>query len=482
MGIAAEHLGAADLQGVAVQILSEPRPESEDIWAHCPWHTETTPGNAFYYTPGRDWGYCHSCGQTGDIIDIYAAIHGLENKEAVKQFMRTYCPQAQKSGRAQEQRTYTPRMPKQTNPGTWQPKTATTPADMWTDHAAKMVEWAGKQLDQNTQAMDYLSGRGIPAQAVCDYGLGLIPQNIWRERRSWGLEPKYRDDGKEKKLWIPAGITIPYYVDGSLHRVRIRRWEGEPRYYWVPGSGNQTMLLRRKAGTHLPDAAVVVETELDAIALHHAAGDVVHVVALGSSSAKPRTPVSDVLRSCVSIMVCADFDQAGIQAWTWWKQMYAQAQLWPSPAGKDIGDAAAAGVPLRQWIISCLPPAWSIGPLAVDQFFQGGGDKLELEGHDQDKAQESEAAAEPGTDPGPGQGLPDTVLELVQLVANSPVQIVANGQRWAVHDDPAWARDHWDVAKRVSDLVFFDQDVAAWIADLSARVGEVIHAGNIQTK
>jgi hypothetical protein len=479
MGIAAEHLSAAELQSIAAQILTEPRPEGEDVWAHCPWHTETTPGNAFYYTPGRDWGYCHSCGNTGDIIDIYAAIFGLENKEAVKSFMQAYCPQAQRSGRVQEHRRQTPRMP-QGQAAAWSPKPATTPAGLWLEHAAKMVSWSQEQLAKNAQARDYLSGRGIPPQALQDYGLGLIPQNIWRERRSWGLDPKYRDDGKEKKLWIPAGITIPYYQDGILHRVRIRRWEGEPRYYWVPGSGNQTMFLRRKIGTHLPDAAAVVETELDAIALHYAAGDLVHVVALGSSAAKPRTPVSELLRSCISVLMCADFDQAGMQAWSWWERTYPQSALWPSPVGKDIGDAASAGIPLREWIASGLPPAWMIGPSDPVKHVQGSGEKVECE----DQASKASQAAgldeaQQGGKEAQTSDLPESVQEFVQLVSTNPVQIIAKDERRTVRDDPAWARDHWDTAKRISDLLYFDADVSAWVTGHAQHTGGVIHAGNI---
>jgi hypothetical protein len=482
MGIAAEHLSAAELQSISAQILTEPRPEGEDVWAHCPWHTETTPGNAFYYTPGRDWGYCHSCGNTGDIIDIYAAIFGLENREAVKNFMQAYCPQAQRSGRVQEHRRQTPRMP-QDQSAAWSPKTATTPAGLWLEHAVKMVSWSQEQLAKNEQARDYLSGRGIPPQALQDYGLGLIPQNIWRERRSWGLDPKYRDDGKEKKLWIPAGITIPYYLDGTLHRVRIRRWDGDPRYYWVPGSGNQTMLLRRKAGTHLPDAAVVVETELDAIALHHAVGDLVHVVALGSSSAKPRTPVYDLLQRCTSVLVAADFDQAGITAWQWWGNTFAQAQLWPSPAGKDVGDAAQAGLPLRDWIVDGLPPAWTIGPSASGRLYQGGGDASESE----DQLLKAAQAACPdmtqvGEHGSHALDLSDSVQEFVRMVSSNPVQIVVTDDRVAVRENPAWAREHWDMSKRISDLLYFDDDVLAWVTGHAQKMGGVIHAGNIQTK
>jgi len=235
MGIAAKHLGQAELQGVAVRILTEARPEGEHVWAYCPWHTESTPGNAFRYTPRKDWGFCHGCGNSGDIVDIFAAVHGLENKEAVKQFMRDFCPQGMSSKRARDGRLGTPDMPKG-SAGAWRPKEARDPDQLWLDHAVKMVTWGQEQLGKSQQVLDYLAGRGIPAQAARDYGLGLIPQDMWRERRSWGLDPKYRDDGKEKKLWIPGGIVVPYYLDGALHRVRIRRWEGDPKYYWLPGS------------------------------------------------------------------------------------------------------------------------------------------------------------------------------------------------------------------------------------------------------
>jgi hypothetical protein len=44
-------------------------------------------------------------------------------------------------------------------------------------------------------------------------------------------------------------------------------------------------------------------------------------------------------------------DQAGANAFRWWKSHYPNLQLWLPPIGKSPGDAWEAGIDLRRWIV-----------------------------------------------------------------------------------------------------------------------------------
>jgi hypothetical protein len=54
-------------------------------------------------------------------------------------------------------------------------------------------------------------------------------------------------------------------------------------------------------------------------------------------------------------MVALDVDQAGAQAWQWWKTTFPDCERWPVPKGKDPGEAFEAGVDIREWVVAGLP-------------------------------------------------------------------------------------------------------------------------------
>ena len=171
------------------------------------------------------------------------------------------------------------------------------------------------------------------------------------------MPAEFKKNGRPRKLWIPPGIVIPHFEGGRLQRIRVRRPEGEPRYYVVPGSSMATMTLG-----DVRRAAVVVESELDGILLHHRAGDLARVVALGSSAAKPDARATALLREAALILVALDFDKAGAQASPWWKQNFPQSKLWPPPVGKDPGEAYSKhGVDLAAWLRAGFPEGWTVG-------------------------------------------------------------------------------------------------------------------------
>lgn len=289
--------------------------------------------------------WCRSCGIGGDAIEYLMKIEGIHFRDACKEVGKEL-PEIEEY--------QAPRFRRPGDPEAFQPRVTTSPAELWIQHAEKFVEWAHQQLVANPDQLAWCAARGLDIEAVKTYRLGWNPgekgKDLYRAREAWGLETVLKENGKPKKLWLPIGLVIPYHQGGTLHRVRIRRPEGEPRYYLVPGSGTSPMLLGETM-----KALVIVEAELDAILLHHVAGDLVGAISQGNSTAKPDAVAAVPLQNAIAILVALDSDEAGMNAAVWWKKHYPQAERWPVPAGKDPGDAHKAGVDLRAWVLAGLP-------------------------------------------------------------------------------------------------------------------------------
>ena len=239
-----------------------------------------------------------------------------------------------------------------TKPQPWSPPASTPPPDLWAGKAAAMVKWCAAQLHSGAgaDAISYLRGRGLAQERIKAFGLGWVPSDMWRARKEWGLEEEAHQDGprsgKPKRLWIPAGLVIPTFgPGGEVVAVKIRRWEGEPRYYRLPGSANRCLVAGNGS------VAVVVESELDALLIAQVAGDLVTAVALGSAQAKPDAETHALLDRAPLILQSNDHDDAGVRAaWGWWRETYRQFKRWPVPEGKDPTEAHQAGIDLRLWI------------------------------------------------------------------------------------------------------------------------------------
>ena len=218
----------------------------------------------------------------------------------------------------------------------------------WRDMAKRVVKQCGEALFTNVGAgmRDYLNGRGITEKTMQRARLGFNASDRYWDRAAWGLPDETNEDtGKPRKVWLPAGLVIPTVVDGEVVRLRVRRPSGGPRYVCVSGSGGHPMRWGHSG------SVVVVEAELDAIAISAAAGDMAAVIALGSAQARPDATTNKALREAQRILLALDYDDAGAAQVPWWRKTYgAKVKRWPAPVGKDPGEAYAAGLDLRAWI------------------------------------------------------------------------------------------------------------------------------------
>ncbi len=317
--------------------------------------------NRFHIWPHQgDHGtyWCRSCDQAGDAIQYLMQIDGMTFKAAAATVGKDISGQDE----YQAPRFVRPRGAGDGS-GAFTPRTTTTAADIWVEHATKFCDACHAHLLVSPEHLSWLNARGLSIEAVKQYRLGWNAghngKDAYRVREGWGLPPSLKDDGKPKKLWLPVGLTIPMFsADGVLQRLRIRRPDGEPRYYLVPGSNTAPLIVGAGARAY-----VIVESELDALLIHHHAGELVGAISQGNSTAKPDEVAATLLAPALTILVALDSDAAGMQASVWWRKNFPQAERWPVPVGKDPGEAFQAGVSIKEWVKAGLPPVFHVAEL-----------------------------------------------------------------------------------------------------------------------
>lgn len=226
----------------------------------------------------------------------------------------------------------------------------TPPPALWMEKATILVDWAHQQLLLRLDVLQYLEKRGIPLEAVKAYRIGFTPTNLFRDRASWGLSEEKDTKQKTRKLWIPKGIVIPTLEpNGDVIRIKIRRsdWHVDdkfPKYAVISGSMGGLNIIGSK---NLP-TAIIVESELDSYALHHAMNDSAFFIAVGSNMKHPDLE-SDYLVKRKQLIVLYDNDDAGKKMLAKWNA-YAHAQCYVVPHGKDVGEYIETGGDIKAFM------------------------------------------------------------------------------------------------------------------------------------
>jgi hypothetical protein len=156
-----------------------------------------------------------------------------------------------------------------------------------------------------------------------------------------------------------------------------------------------------------------------------------------------------MLKSAAVILNALDYDAAGKKAIGWWEERFVDYhRRWPVPEGKDPGDAFKAGVDMAAWIRAGLPEVWS---------WKTNGRSNLLNEIKKEVTEEI-----------------SSLKELVALVRSSPVVICVGPGRLKIKDAPLWARANPCKARRISDLVFLNEEVKSFLmgmenAELNSR-------------
>jgi DNA primase len=284
--------------------------------------------------------WCRQCNRTGEAIQYLRDRHGLTYRQACAQL-----------GLPLDVRPTPPR-PHSPKP----PPLAVPPNPVWQAQARAFVEYCEKLLwtPAGARALDYLHRRGLQDDTIQAARLRYHPTEQWEDAEPWGLGPEH------KKIHLLQGIVFPWCVGSELWRVLFRR-EGDhipkdERYRPIAGGGNTFY----QVDTLRPNApAMLVEGVLDALAVWQEAGDLIAVVAAGTTSGRLERWIGR-LDLASPVLISMDADQAGDTASEWWlKALGSRAKRW----GLLWDDPAAMlqdGADLRTWVWEGLGtgPKW----------------------------------------------------------------------------------------------------------------------------
>lgn len=293
---------------------------------------------------GRYW--CRQCNAKGDLIQFLREFMGLSYKDAVDKVGKfspseTFFPVGNKqtiSYKAQKQRI-APELP----------------SNIWINEAEKLVQKSSDEIFKHGDILELLRKRGIPEDAVFKYRIGFNDINLNLPIGIWGLEIENMPTGK-KSLWLPKGVVIPTILNDKVVRLNIRRSEWTPddiypKYCKVPGSMKGMSLI----GQRNVSVVIVVESELDAYALHHSVGDFALIVATCGASIAPDIVTDERASQSQVLLICHDNDDAGKVMFDKWKLLYQNAIAYPTSMGKDVGELVTLGGDLRKFILDVLP-------------------------------------------------------------------------------------------------------------------------------
>jgi len=345
---------------------------AQEYGGSCPWCQGR---DRFSILPNDDKFICRKCKVVGNSITF---LMKHENK--------TYIEACQKLDI-----TIQPRKLKDSNlditPPQWEPRPDTKPAAAWQEKAKAQLFQAYKfLLSANWEAKvhrKWLNDRGISNDLIKSARLGWNLNTATFSRSSWGLAPELTQKGKNKQVWMPAGLIIPYFQDGELIRLRIRQDNPSrgDRFIMVPGSSMNFMDypagdLKTPPGgqTHNSDIdrapccsvdktpIFIVEAELDGLLLQDQLNKSTpgrgRVYAIGNSSTRPNQASHDIISKAPQVLMCLDNDEAGDTESTWWRHQYIRAKdcRIPKEYGKDPGEAYEHGFDFAEWFDTVLAP------------------------------------------------------------------------------------------------------------------------------
>jgi DNA primase len=285
--------------------------------------------------PARWW--CRQCERHGDAISFVQQREQVPFGEAL-----------QRLGLDGVSRPVRPDPPPARPPEPTEP-----PVAAWQQAARALVADSIAALHGDyTKPLTYLRRRGFTPDTIATAQLGYHSRDRWVPRSVWGPAP----DGARPRLWLPRGIVIPWFSDGQLWRVVIRRPAGDPKYYCIPGSANAVY----NADTIRPDRPLVlVEAAFDALAIQQTAGDLCAAVATGTTGGRTLRWISRIARAPV-VLPAYDNDAGGETPIAYWRDVLRErARIW-RPYTDDPAGMLERGLDVRGWIaagvLAAAPP------------------------------------------------------------------------------------------------------------------------------
>ena len=343
------------------------RQESIDVrngMAYCPFHeNDRTPALSVFVRDGR-WRYrCHSCGAKGDGIGWVAAREGITPIEAARKISGTESYQVSPTS---GYRTIIERPP---SIEAWRdPDWQTVAEDLIVEAEARLWSREGRG------ALHWLRARGLADDVIYRFRLGFLP-----ESRTTRPVEVLRNHERERGIYTPRGITLPWVAPGSCYRENIEGQEERPR--WVgcnvrrlaqpdvfdplPERVAKCMTFRGSSRGFLypwPDVLptqgetpmLLVEGEFDALIGVQEVGHLLHVATAGSASVRTLPLATrSALALTTWIFLAFDHDQAGVDAvWEWREKYPHKSRRVLLPFADDLNKFFLEGGDIRDWIRS----------------------------------------------------------------------------------------------------------------------------------
>jgi DNA primase len=290
----------------------------------CPFHSEKSPSFSVHAT--RQFYHCFGCGQSGDVFSFVQKIENLSFPEAV---------------RAVAQKCEIP-LPKRDFNSPEEAQESRQRGKLLDLHEAATV-WFQDQLKspEGAGAREYLTGRGVTAEAIAKFRIGYAPDSYTalRDRLAPGVDPdvlrasglfswKEQEDGSPGPLYsrFRKRITFPIMNEsGKVIAFTARALDsgatpGEkagPKYLNSPEtplySKGQVLfnLEKARAAIRQNNFALLVEGQMDCISVFMTG---VQNVLATSGTAFTENQVNLLKRYCTQVVVNFDPDTAGANA------------------------------------------------------------------------------------------------------------------------------------------------------------------------
>jgi DNA primase len=291
----------------------------------CPFHNERKGYSLVVYA--HHWRCLGKCGTSGDVISWLMRYHRLSFRHACESLAVGNLP-------------YTLQPIVRSKPEA--PSRSEPPGEKWQKVARRIVEQAEERLwrSEGRRALAYLKNkRGLSEEVIATAQLGYIPgpPNEWKQIEG---------------LKIPCGITIPWYADGALWGIKVRRAAGEQRYQQMSGGNIRGCLyLADRIEPGLP--LFLTEGELDALTAWQIGWGKLCVASIGSVSNRHiNLRWHGKLFAAPRLLVCMDADEAGERAASEIANLSLAVKIVQVPIGKDVNEfyRLASEQTVRDWL------------------------------------------------------------------------------------------------------------------------------------
>jgi hypothetical protein len=218
------------------------------------------------------------------------------------------------------------------------------PNKKWQTSAELFVWRAQRYLwtEGGKEQLEYLHSRGLTDETIRKARLGYCPGWYSESLENWGLAS---NQTPEAEIKIPEGTILPWFVDGKIWKIQVRRPDGS--YFQTLGSSNGSLY---NIDTLQPGQPVFLyESEFDALSAQQEAGDLAAMIATGGSAKGQTTPLRHRLKQASHLLIGFDLDKAGDEGSKFWLKM-PNALRW-KPWRHDINELLQQqAILVRMWV------------------------------------------------------------------------------------------------------------------------------------